>query len=53
MIGLITLASLSLSIKNIDHAVPGVPKAITDTIQVASLMSRITLSGHIVTIVVL
>lgn len=53
MIGLITLASLNLSIKNIDHAVPGVPKAITDTVQVPRLMSRITVSGHVVTIMVL
>lgn len=53
MSGLIPLASLSPSVENIDHAVPGVPKAITDTVQVPSIMSRITVSGHIVTIVVL
>lgn len=53
MIGLIPLASLSPSIKNIDHAVPGIPKAITDVVQVPSLVSRITVSGYIVAIVVL
>lgn len=46
--GLIPLASLSPSIKNIDHAVPGVPEAITETVQVPSLVS-----GSIVTIMVL
>lgn len=51
--GLIPLASLSPSIENIDHAVSGIPKAITDTVQVPSLMSRITVSGYIVTIAVL
>lgn len=53
MSGLIPLASLSPSVKNIDHAVPGVSKAITDTVRAPSLVSRITLSGHIVTIMVL
>lgn len=53
MIGLIPLASLSPSIKNIDHTVPGVPKAITDVVHVSSLVSRVTVSGHRVTVVVL
>lgn len=52
MSGLIPLASLSPSIKNIDQAVPGVPQAITETVQVPSLVSTITVSGCIVTIVV-
>lgn len=51
--GLIPLASWSPAIENIDHAVPGVPKAVTDTVQVPSLVSSITGGGHIVTIVVL
>lgn len=51
--GPVPLAFLSSSIKNIDYAVPGVPKALTATAQMLRPTSRVTVQRCVIAIVVL